>query len=364
MKVFINIAFKRLFDVMEKRDIVVVGGGCAGLTAAKKLAEEKTDFVLLEADGDFFMKACGEGLPLLTGGYNMIDLAGSKTGLENGITAVEIYHGNELTARVEGDQVGYCMNKRDFERGIAEQALKLGGEIRMKSPVHSIEVRSDGILVKPQDILCKCIIGADGSKSKVRSMFTQPIKDLLLAVYKDFPKTEEDHTLKFYMGIDVIKEGYAWNFPKKDLNNIGIGSAKIDAVVPAWKKFIGEQNIAGFRGAYIPFEYPKKSYFNRCVLIGDAAAHVNMLTGGGINYAMVAGDIAGDVISKISKKHLEFSEANLKEYEDRCRKVFYPELRVAAWFSKVYMKLGLYNSRIFFKIVSKLFIERALKTSF
>jgi len=53
----------------------------------------------------------------------------------------------------------------------------------------------------------------------------------------------------------------------------------------------------------VPLSGPiAESVADGLVLVGDAARHVNPLTGGGILYAIQAGQIAGDVIAKASGK--------------------------------------------------------------
>jgi digeranylgeranylglycerophospholipid reductase len=57
------------------------------------------------------------------------------------------------------------------------------------------------------------------------------------------------------------------------------------------------------------------------VLVGDAAWHVNPLTGGGILYAIQAGEIAGEVVATAIQEH-DVSKARLMEYDMRWRKAF------------------------------------------
>ncbi len=66
----------------DQREIAIIGGGPAGLTLAKFLAEESVDFVLMEEDASFYGKPCGEGITPALAGYDFFDLYGSRRGVE------------------------------------------------------------------------------------------------------------------------------------------------------------------------------------------------------------------------------------------------------------------------------------------
>ena len=55
---------------VDKYDVAIIGGWISGLTLAKFLAEEKVNFILLEEDGRFGIKPCGEGITPSLGKYS------------------------------------------------------------------------------------------------------------------------------------------------------------------------------------------------------------------------------------------------------------------------------------------------------
>jgi len=111
---------------IKKTDVIIVGGGIAGLTLAKFLAEEGIDFILFEEHDDFFQKACGEAIHLELADYNFFDLYGSKLGIER-----EIY--NTIMSTRYGKANLYMPmimgNKYLIEKEFAHQITKYGGII-------------------------------------------------------------------------------------------------------------------------------------------------------------------------------------------------------------------------------------------
>ena len=121
-------------------------------------------------------------------------------------------------------------------------------------------------------------------------------------------------------------------FPKGgDCANVGLGiggdvSGEKHRAIDYLKAFVRKRFpdgkvVAEMYGA-VPLSGPiYESVADGVILVGDAARHVNPLTGGGILYAMHAGEIAGDVIPKASQEN-NFSKKRLMEYESRWRSAF------------------------------------------
>jgi digeranylgeranylglycerophospholipid reductase len=321
---------------MEKTDVLIAGGGPAGLGLAKKLAEAGVDFILLEEHKDFFQKACGEGLCRRDREHDMTELHGGKAGIANETDTLSIFINSSLLIKVESE--AYVLDKTEFEKDMARQAIKKGGEIRMNQRFLSFE-RTDGwITANPQGIACRCLVGCDGAFSKVREFFGErpSVKAFAIAAYEQ--KKEEDHDLKFYIGKNVISGGYAWRFPKKDSYNVGVGALRKDIVMPAYRRLFDAEDM---KGAFIPSDLPCRTYFEGGILIGDAASQTDAFTGGGINYSLIASKLAADVLAKISRSGGRFSEQNLKEYESLWKKAMYAQLRNSYLLGRFVARTGL-----------------------
>ncbi len=304
---------------MEKREIVIIGGGVAGLSLARCLAEKSIDFTLLEEHSKFYMKACGEGVSA-DQRLSIHELYKSTIGFENKIDGAVLNFPFGKTVKHNG--AGYTINKEAFEAELSRQAEVLGGEIRTGERVTTLERKGESILVHPQEILCRCIVGCDGVFSIVRRFFKQPLGRVAFVLSGQVKKEKEDHVLKFFFDKQIAPGGYAWSFPKDKTYNVGLGSLYEITDGKRGLRYLKDSLKAEkIRGAYIPLYLPSKTFFRGGILVGDAAPQINYLTGGGINSSIACARVAGDVLAKIYKQKKEYSEENLEEYESRWKKV-------------------------------------------
>lgn len=304
---------------MEKREIVIVGGGVAGLSLARSLADKDVDFTLLEEHPKFYMKVCGEGV---SAGHTLSirDLYKSSIGFENKIDGAVLNFPYSRTVKHNG--AGYTINKEVFEGELFRQVEVLGGEVRMGERVTALERKGNSILVHPQEILCRCIVGCDGVFSIVRRFFKQSLGRVAFVLSGEVKKEDEDHILKFFFDKRIVPGGYAWSFPKDKTYNVGLGSLYKITDGKRCLRFLKDKwEAERIRGAYIPLYLPLKTFFKGGILIGDAAPQINYLTGGGINSSIACARIAGEVLAEIHEQKKEYSEDTLKEYEKRWKKV-------------------------------------------
>lgn len=285
---------------MEKCDVAIIGGGIAGLSLAKFLAEKGIPFILFEEHTEFFRKPCGEGILLKTLGYDFYEMYGSKRGIEREVWETNIY---TKYGAISLEMPLAISDKKAVEEELAEQAKKQG-EILMGEKVEKIK---DGVIL-PQNIKPKIIVGADGVYSIVRDYIG--IKKPRCGVGVEAYSSEIDYDMdKCHVVLkdSVVKYGYAWYFPKKDKWNIGIGSGKKKYFKEAFKEFKAKHPEAKkWRGAPVPLDKPLKSYGKNAILLGDAAAHVYAAMGEGIMPSMIAANIASDFMEKASKQNFEF----------------------------------------------------------
>jgi len=325
---------------MERCDIAIVGGGIAGLSMAKFLAEKGIPFILFEEHTNFFMKPCGEGIIARVLGYDFYDLYGSKEGIEKEVMETNI-HTKYGILTLEMPII--MTDKKKIEAEFARQAEKQG-EIRMGEKVGDIK---NGTLL-PQKIKPKIIVGADGIFSIVRKYIGAKTPRCGIAIRAYSNEVElDDEKCHVIRRDDVVKYGYAWFFPKRKKWNIGIGSGKKKFFKAAYQKFRQENpNAFEWKGAYIPLDMPIKSYGKNAILIGDAAAHVSAAIGEGIMPSIIIAKIASDFIEKAAKKDYKI---DLSLYEK-------------AWKEAIgrYLKRSYYLKILFFSMIRSEYIRYKL----
>ena len=301
---------------MEKHDVVIIGGGIAGLTLAKFLAEYGIDFVLLEEHKDFFMKACGEGIIPYMMGYNFFDLYESKVGIERMINEAIIYtkYGN-LNLHIPV----LMTNKKEIEGEIAKQAIKKGADIRMDEKVKKIE-KGRNVIIMPQNIEAKLIVGADGFFSQTRKYIgiKQPKYAIAVEGLSDDINLDENK-IHVEFKKDVVRYGYSWFFPKKKVWNIGIGSFDPKEFKKSFEKFKKNYAVNRWKAGYIPISKPLKAHGKNAILVGDAASQTNASIGAGNMSSIICANIAAKVIKNFSNKN--FFDIDLAEYEKALKKI-------------------------------------------
>ena len=334
---------------MEKRDVVIVGGGLAGLTTAKFLAEKGVDFVLLEEDKSFFKKPCGEGILPIEVEPNFFDLYGSKIGIEGEINEVVMIIGN---GTLNLPITFFMIDKKKVEEEIARQIKKLGGEIRLGEKVESV----DGNMVYPQNIKAKVLVGADGVRSIVRRSKRVRSPKIGIGIEGHVEELEDFEKEKAYIwfGRDIVLNGYAWAFPKKDHWNVGIGSSNVKNFRPYLERFKSRfSDIEDLRGAGIPFSLPVKTYGKDFVLVGDSASQIVTSVGAGNLTSMICGHAAAEAIFD----HLE-GKCSLSRYEyiwkRRLGKLFCESLMICK-LAEILSRANTNLSRAMIKIMAKVF---------
>ncbi|SPF40113.1 Digeranylgeranylglycerophospholipid reductase [Syntrophobacter sp. SbD1] len=283
-------------------DIVVVGAGPAGTSAAREAASRGACVIIMERRAVPGVPVrCAEYIPApllgelgLRAGFVVQPVRGMKTFL-NGRPL------QEITAP------GYTIRRDIFDQSLAEAARKVGAKILLSTIALSREgdeVLAGGMGPSPSRIRAKVIIGADGPQSTVGRWIGSENRNLIPAVQV---KVRLDHPMEFTEVFfdDRIYGGYGWLFPKGGEANVGVGmksrckeSHKIGRVLhDLLASLAGEGKIKGkpfdIAGGRIPAEAPRTIRDGNTVLVGDAAGHTHPITGAGILQAVIGGRMAG-----------------------------------------------------------------------
>ncbi len=321
----------------DSYDVIVIGAGPAGSTAARFAAAGGASVLLLEKDRDVgYPVRCAEAVSH-EGVIQFIEPDPRWIAATVSKFRIVVPNGKSIVPRLDG--IGYVLERRIFDSALAKLAVKEGAEAVTQAYVYAL-LRENGAvtgvkaLIKDQkvDIRSRIVIGADGVESRVGKWAgidtTCNIHDMESCAQVTLSGINVDEgILDFYFGDEVAPGGYLWVFPKgKDSANVGIGisveCAKEKAAV-RWldefvqKKFPHAAVLTRIAGGVPCAMTCDEIVRGNVMLVGDAAHQVNPVSGGGIISGMIGGMIAGQVAGEaIALNDL----GHLPEYQKRWQK--------------------------------------------
>jgi geranylgeranyl reductase family protein len=330
---------------LNRFDVIVVGAGPAGATAAKLLGEAGVSTLLLDKSAFPRDKPCGGGIsarvvprfPYLQSALPDIPVNWvSKIYFEAPSGDAVDYESTSplylMIRRVEFDNLLYSIGAKH----VATQTPALVRKVAFHS--NHVAVTAD-IGGEPKDFECKLVIGSDGANSIVarhsglrtgaaRNEYAIDMMEETPYQELNLPARDRMHVFYGFHG----HFGYGYVFPKATHINLGVG-CKLDHYLSAFrgehyphhKSFVdgllgkkllsGASNRGNFRAFPLPISGPlARTYGDRVLLCGDAGGFVNAFTAEGIYYAMVSGEHAARAAIQALGSN-DFSSAGLASYQ-------------------------------------------------
>jgi geranylgeranyl reductase family protein len=336
---------------MSDRDVIVVGAGPAGSTAATVLARRGRDVLLLDRAEFPRDKVCGDGIP--PGTVGILNDLGMAEALRDAhfqrVDALRLVSARgrdwSLRFRPRHDGADFFIAPRlRFDDLLCRHAIASGATFQraqVRAPivdggrVVGVRAEFDG---SEREVAARVVIGADGATSSIARALNphkppEHHRAVAIRAYIDRFETMP-HTVEFHFGARYAP-GYAWVFP------LGANSANVGVIVRTdcfkrrgiaieelLQEFVESYDLrrrgAGAVGLHgvatwqLPLAIPgrTKCAFDGAVLVGDAAHLVDALTGEGIHNAVASGMYAGEAVEQALQSG-DVSRASLAPYEQR-----------------------------------------------
>jgi menaquinone-9 beta-reductase len=342
----------------DDADVIVVGAGPSGSTAAYYLAQAGLSVLLIEKSRFPREKVCGDGLTpravksLVAMGIDVSEEAGWLR--NKGLRVI----GGGLRLELPWPELssypdyGLVRTRASLDEQLARRAQSAGAKLLEGTTVSGPLLDDDGLVVgvtveaegdakskstaskstaddiernvaSPRTFRARVVVAADGNSSRLsvavglRKRDDRPLGVAVRTYYKS-PRHDDDY-LESWLDLwdgDRLLPGYGWIFGMGDgTSNVGLGllntsaafgNTDYRALLKRWLRsmpeewgYVEENRTEPVRGAALPMGFNRTPHYHRGLLLaGDAAGMVNPFNGEGIAYAMESGEILARVVAQ------------------------------------------------------------------
>lgn len=334
------------------KDVIVVGGGPAGLHAAYQLASAGLDVGLFDSQEQIGDRAVCSGVISIEA-FSRFGL--SKRSVLNSIRRLQAISPSGCKIEHCGEEpLARVVDKAEFNRDLANRAISAGAEICLGKFVECIERRKQEIVVRyrskgsmqPESAKARAAIIASGvNRSLTERLGLVRPRDFLRGIQADIPlgKDGVSRPTKLYVGQSVAPGAFGWKIPLGH-GRVRVGLISSEEPRPYFRELL--KRVAPHLDAsqFKPCQktisqWPQgKCAADRILVIGEAAGHVKTTTGGGIYYGLLSAEMAAEVMARSFHQN-DLSEQALSSYDTYCRSAFNRELETGYFFRKMITRL-------------------------
>jgi digeranylgeranylglycerophospholipid reductase len=316
---------------MQRYDVIVVGAGPAGATAAYSAARHGAKVLLLEEHTQIGRPIQCTGLLSLRG-WRLARAPESLVVRE--ITGVRVHSPDGSVYELGGDRVrAYVIDRDRFDQHLVERAARAGVTVQVGTRAVALGEYQEGartlITRTPggaqQPLKASVIIGADGPHSLLAQQagLPRPQKMLLGLQALIEHHAQRSDFVEVFFGRRFAADGFAWSVPAAEgTARVGLLTERFREAKPCFERLRAEHHSSGrilsYQSGMIPIGPARRTVADGFLIVGDAAGQAKPTSGGGIYTGMLCGRIAGEVAARcalVGKTAARF----LREYERRWR---------------------------------------------
>ena len=327
-----------------KYDVIVAGGGPAGSTAGRVLAQQGARVLILDKQAFPRDKPCGGGVTMRASSTLGIDLSPVVERTVYG-ARFSLRLGPEFDRRFR-EPLTYMTQRIRLDAYLLEKAACAGADVHERDGIREIALKDSSVEVRTDEgRYTGCVlIGADGANGVtgrllgLRSEYEEAVA--LEGNIPWSPAVSRDWEDLVALDLGALAGGYGWVFPKGEHLNVGVGAWKYASftlkpklAAIARRYGFDEGSLEKLRGHHLPVRIPGTPIARGPVaVVGDAAGLVDPLTGEGIHMAFASGRLAAESALRV----LGGSASGMEAYQQAVDTQLQPELNVASQLQEVF----------------------------
>ena len=329
---------------MIETEILIVGGGPAGATAARYLSKSNIPNILIQKKLNF-KKPCGGAIRL--DAFNEFDI--NKNMIKSYVDKVVlIFKKEKITIDIRSTPLA-VVERSEFDNYLREKAVQ-EGSVLYEAKLLNLEKKDNYIIStikfknKIEIIKSNYVIAADGVHSSIRKIINGDKVSSLLLNHNDV-QNFNCKNCEFHFGSKIAGNYYAWAFPNSNGTNIGTLANGKKPYMNNFINSLGIEQVSKFYGYKIPEFDNNIFYKDNVYFVGDSASQVLPFTYEGIYYAMSSAKLLSEIISNHSEPEqyqIKWEQKYLKKFTTlkKLQKIFlYNDYTIS-------LMMRLYKSRI------------------
>ncbi len=331
---------------------MVIGAGPVGAHTAAAIAGHDHSVALLDRyPRSKTPERCG---CLVT--PRVLDLVDASRTVVNRIRGAIVHSPGGRKVVIDGGKTkAVVLDRKMFDQRMVSQAEDAGAEGVFGTTAKSARHVGEGIEVTVEKknvqrrITCRLLIGADGAMSKVGRWFSVPVTGTALPGCEQTMSgaAGDGDFVKLFVGRDFAPGFFGWIIPSGDTSRVGLcaesGNVRTSlrrmVSMPMVREYIGESRPLRYHAGQIPIGFPRRTYADNLMLVGDAACQVKATSGGGLFTGLLSGKLCAETAVEALEEG-DHSSERLSAYQKAWTRRIGKELRRDLAIHKSYASLS------------------------